>query len=228
MQLVAELFKNCHQASVSIAKVIHVFDREGDIAEVFESASEMENTGVVVRAAHNRCLLDENSYLWEYVAAQPVQFEREIELPQTKKRCQRIATLEIRFCLCKLRSPRHLKNQDSFEVYAVYAREINPPLTEEPVEWMLLTTESVTTPQEANQILRWYTLSKIGWFFEPIIFMPKPRQLPPLEDLQQRTDQVIKILELLEQEIQEILTTGKVAPAGCWIVRYQARGRKGT
>jgi hypothetical protein len=58
--------------------------------------------------------------------------------------------------------------------------------------------------------------------------MPKPRQLPPLEDLQQRTDQVIKILELLEQEIQEILTTGKVAPAGCWIVRYQARGRKGT
>jgi hypothetical protein len=34
--------KNCHQASVSIAKVIHVFDREGDIAEVFESASEWD------------------------------------------------------------------------------------------------------------------------------------------------------------------------------------------
>lgn len=93
LQEVDELFKNCHQAGVSIPKVIHVFDREGDMAEVFETASEMENTGFVVRAAHNRCLLDENSYLWEYVAAQPVQFEREIELPQTKKRCQRIATL---------------------------------------------------------------------------------------------------------------------------------------
>lgn len=58
--------------------------------------------------------------------------------------------------------------------------------------------------------------------------MPKPYQLPPLEDLQQRTDQLIKILELLEQEIQEILAAGKVAPSGCWIVRYQARGRKGT
>ena len=57
--------------------------------------------------------------------------------------------------------------------------------------------------------------------------MSKPHQLPPLKDLQQRTDQLIKILELLEQEIQEILATGKVAPSGCWIVRYQARGRKG-
>lgn len=57
--------------------------------------------------------------------------------------------------------------------------------------------------------------------------MPKPQQLPPLEDLQQRTDYLIKFLKQLEQEIQEILATGKVAPSGCWIVRYQARGRKG-
>lgn len=156
-QQVDELFKNCHQASVSIPKVIHVFDREGDIAEVFESASEMENTGVVVRAAHNRCLSDENLYLWEYVAAQPVQFERQMELPETKKRSPRVATLEIRFCPVKLRVLSRLKNQDCFKIYAVYVREINPPPTEEPVEWMLLTTESVTTPQEANQILRWYT-----------------------------------------------------------------------
>jgi hypothetical protein len=59
------------------------------------------------------------------------------------------------------------------------------------------------------------------------MFMPKPHHLPPLEDLQQRTDQLIKMLELWEQEIKEILATGKVAPSGCWIVRYQARGRKG-
>lgn len=84
---------------------------------------------------------------------QRLQQERQLK----KKRSPRVATLEIRFCPVKLRTPRHLTNQDSFEVYAVYAREINPPPTEEPVEWMLLTSESVTTPQEANQILRWYT-----------------------------------------------------------------------
>lgn len=74
----------------------------------------------MVRAAHNRCLSDENLYLWEYVATQPVQFEREMELHETKKRSPRVATLEIRFCPVKLRVPSRLKNQDSFEIYAVY------------------------------------------------------------------------------------------------------------
>lgn len=156
-QQVDKLFENCHQASFCIPKVIHVFDREGDIAEVFERASEMKNTGVVVRAAHNRCLPDENLHLWEYVAAQTVQFVREIELAETKKRLPRTATLEIRFCPVKLQSPNCLKERGSLNVYAVYAREINAPTTEEPVSWMLLTSESVTTQQSASQILRWYT-----------------------------------------------------------------------
>ena len=37
-------------------KIIHVFDREGDIAEVFKQVSQTINTGVVVRAAHNRAI----------------------------------------------------------------------------------------------------------------------------------------------------------------------------
>ena len=35
------------------SRVIHVFDREGDIAEVFARVRQTQNTGVVVRAAHN-------------------------------------------------------------------------------------------------------------------------------------------------------------------------------
>lgn len=138
-------------------KVIHVFDREGDISEVFEQACQIKNTGVVVRAAHNRSLQDSNQHLWEYVAAQRVQFVLEVTLPETKKRSARIASLEVKFCRVKLQFPSRLKNGDDFKVYAVYAQEINPPEQEEPVEWMLLTTESVTTDQEAAQILRWYT-----------------------------------------------------------------------
>jgi hypothetical protein len=53
-----------------LSRVIHVFDREGDIAEVFALTSKTKNTGVVVRAAHNRCLSGENSHLWEYVISQ--------------------------------------------------------------------------------------------------------------------------------------------------------------
>lgn len=137
--------------------VIHVFDREGDIAEVFALSSKNKNTGVVVRAAHNRCLSGENSYLWEYVTSQKVQFIKEIELPETKKRKKRTATLEIRYCPVSINPPSRLKNSGNFNVYALFATEINVPDGCEPVTWMLLTSELVTTQAEASQILRWYT-----------------------------------------------------------------------
>jgi hypothetical protein len=45
------------------------------------------------------------------------------------------------------------------------------------------------------------------------------------DDLAKRIDAVAKTKKLLEQEIHSILASGKVAPASCWIVRYQAKGR---
>jgi hypothetical protein len=65
--------------------------------------------------------------------------------------------MEISFCPVLISPPTRLKNEGSFNVYAVYAREINAPENCDPVEWMLLSTESVTTQQEAEQVLRWYT-----------------------------------------------------------------------
>lgn len=34
-------------------RVIHLFDREGDIAEVFDRIRQLKHTGVVVRAVNN-------------------------------------------------------------------------------------------------------------------------------------------------------------------------------
>jgi hypothetical protein len=86
-----------------------------------------------------------------------IEVETTVELSPTKKRTGRSAQLAVRFCPVKLRAPDRLKNQESFPVYAVYATEINAPFGEDPITWMLLTTELVTTPEEALQILRWYT-----------------------------------------------------------------------
>ena len=138
-------------------KMIHVFDREGDIAEVFEFVSKTPNTGVVVRAAHNRALSEENSYLKEWLPDQPIKMEVAVELPKTKKRTERTATLAIRYAPIKLRSPARIKEPEYFEVYGVYAVEIDPPEGCEPVEWMILTTEPVTNGSQAQTILRWYT-----------------------------------------------------------------------
>lgn len=85
-QQVENLFSNLETLDGLQPKVIHIFDREGDIALVFEQACEMKNIGVVVRAAHNRCLQDETLHLWQYVASQPVEFVLEVTLCETKKR----------------------------------------------------------------------------------------------------------------------------------------------
>jgi hypothetical protein len=138
-------------------QVIHAFDREGDITEVFDKVRQLQHTGVIVRAAHNRSLDSESERLWSKLEGQPISLEQEIELPQTSKRSARKTKLAIRFCPVSLRTPYRFDNRDPLLVYAVYATEVDCPEGETSVEWMLLTTEVVADIQMASTILRWYS-----------------------------------------------------------------------
>jgi hypothetical protein len=126
------------------SRIIHIFDREGDIAEVFDQVLEMEYTGVVVRAAHDRCLEPNDVHLWQYLSNQPIQVYQEVELPATAKRTARKALLAVRFSPIQLRSPRRLNNQNPLKIYAVYAQEIEPIDQGEAICWMLLTTDTIS------------------------------------------------------------------------------------
>ena len=138
-------------------RVIHVFDREGDITEVFDKIRQLQHTGILVRAAHNRRIDSDSERLWSKLLAQPSNFEQEIELPQTGQRSARKTKLAVRFCPLNLRTPYRFDNRDPLPVYAVYATEIDCPEGETPIEWMLLTTEVVADIHTASTILRWYT-----------------------------------------------------------------------
>lgn len=138
-------------------KVIHVFDREGDIAEVFEKARHLENTGVLVRATHDRSLDTQSERLCSKLEAPPVAFEQTIELPATAKRAARTAKIEVRFCEVCLKAPVRFDDQGPIQIYAVYAHEVDPPEGVTPLAWMLLTTEAVYCHEDAARILRWYT-----------------------------------------------------------------------
>lgn len=138
-------------------RVIHVFDREGDITEVFDKVRQLQHTGVLVRAAQNRSLDPDSERLWAKLEAQSISFKQEIALPETNKRSARTATLVVRFCPVNLRTPYRFDNRDPLLVYAIYATEIDCPEGETPLEWMLLTTEVVIDEQMAATILRWYS-----------------------------------------------------------------------
>ena len=45
-------------------RIMHVFDREGDITEVLDQVRQLKQTGVVVRAAHNRSIDPSKERLW--------------------------------------------------------------------------------------------------------------------------------------------------------------------
>ncbi len=78
--------------------MIHVFDREGDITEVFDKVRQLQHTGVLVRAAQNRSLDPDSERLWAKLEAQSICFQQEIDLPETSKRSARRATIVVRFC----------------------------------------------------------------------------------------------------------------------------------
>lgn len=47
-------------------------------------------------------------------------------------------------------------------------------------------------------------------------------------ELEQRADRIADAIAKLSSQIQQIESQGEVAPAGCCVLRYQARGRRGT
>lgn len=113
-------------------QVIHVFDREGDISEVFEQVRQLKHTGVLVRAAHNRSLDKNSERLWDKMESEPIRFTQERDVPDTANSKGRKAKLAVRFCPVNLRTPYRFDNRDPLKVYAVYATQIDCPEGETP------------------------------------------------------------------------------------------------
>lgn len=145
---------------------VSVGDRESDIFELFDEATRTSNgPKLLVRAerTRNRKTLDNpgsenHEYLWERMKKQPVVGHRSVHIPKKSTRPGRTAKIEVRYASVLLRPPVDSKLQP-VQVWAVYAREVGyGPEVNEPIEWMLLTTVAVSSSDDAEERLRWYTL----------------------------------------------------------------------
>ena len=110
-------------------RVIHVFDAScASVAEVFDAVRQLQHTGVLVRAAHNRSLDAESERLWQFLESQSIGFEQDIHLPETATRKARQAKLAVRFGPVQLRTPYRFEHREPLKVHAVYATEVDCPL----------------------------------------------------------------------------------------------------
>jgi Domain of unknown function (DUF4338)/Transposase DNA-binding/Transposase Tn5 dimerisation domain len=157
-------------AEMPQTRLVNVCDREADFFEMMEEQRRNPSVDLLVRAHHNRGITAEPFKLFEGVRQAAVQTKVQIPIPRqsarpklSKKKARtkmpsRQAELEVRYERIQLCPPKYYSGKDPIDVWIVHAVEASPPDAGKPVEWFLLTTWDVRSPEDAVQCLRWYCL----------------------------------------------------------------------
>jgi hypothetical protein len=156
-------------AGLPDTRLVCVMDREADFFELFDEQRQDGRVDLLVRAKHDRQLGDDQRF-FETVRQSPVQGRLQIPVPRQSARPkksgqkakegspQRLAEVSLRYLRIELRLPRHLKDKEPIPVWVVHVREDLPPEGAKPLEWFLLSTGAIGSPEEAAECLRWYAL----------------------------------------------------------------------
>jgi hypothetical protein len=154
-----------------------IADSEADIYELFAEARGAQPLQWLIRACQDRALDGtDGGHLRDAVLATPVLYEVELKVrgrqaktaaedrARRQNRVTRQATVEVRAQTLTLRPParpdRHLP---PVTVNVVLVREASPPPGEPPVEWLLVTTLPIDTPEQVRTIVEY---SCIRWSIE--------------------------------------------------------------
>lgn len=166
------------------AEVTVVGDRESDIYEIYAENQRRVRAGepcahVLIRASKDRLLLVEEGSREQperlfaavrggsELGTYKVQVTKKDQIRKKKggnrttvHREKREATLQVRAVRVTL-SPPDRRTGETLEpvtLWAVGAFEVNPPDGQEPIEWILLTSQPVETFAQAQRIISAYTL----------------------------------------------------------------------
>lgn len=158
-------------------QLIHVMDREGDIYALYAEMVEGAKERFVIRLAQDRRVLSEELgeepvKLREALEDQKKLLTLEVPLSPRKldprpgrskslpPRDWRMATLVFSAKRLTFLRPKNALVSTglpaSIDVNVVHVREINAPEGEEPVEWLLVTTEPIATREDVVKIVNWY------------------------------------------------------------------------
>lgn len=151
--------------------IVSIADREGDIYELFAETLDVNNekdqrAEFIIRGSKDRMLKKDktnkeknkiNNKLKKSVAEAPVIGIIEFDMQGTKNRTSRHVTQEIRALSVALQPARRVGSKlPSVTINVVFAKEINTPHGEKPIEWLLLTSLPVNTTEQAIQVITWY------------------------------------------------------------------------
>ncbi|MGK7888063.1 MAG: IS4 family transposase [Leptolyngbyaceae cyanobacterium] len=141
-------------------KITHIGDRESDIYEEWARVPDAENH-LLVRVRADRCLRGCSASLYRYLAEQPCEGTYTVDVPADSRidRRAREAWMAVRFTPLEIQRPANVSATEyppGVQLYAVEAKEVNPPADQEAIHWRLLTTHCVMTLEQALQVIGWY------------------------------------------------------------------------
>jgi hypothetical protein len=177
-QLACEVQQRCPDTLV-----VNVADREGDLHAWFLDAMRRvpeERAEFIIRAKCNRRLATgtEPRSVWEAMQKARAAGRMTIELTRQPDRPPRPVTLRIAVKRVTFHGVRRPGGRlPPVEVVAVYAKECRPPRSEEPVEWLLLTSLPVADFPSACPVVPW---SRCRWEIEVCQTQPIPMTRCPL------------------------------------------------
>ncbi len=156
-------------------RAIHVMDQEADDYDLLAAMLQAQ-LGFVIRASPERQTANDGLSAKEVLAQEPTRLFRTVSLnPRSPRkavatrgrrpaRAERNAALRIRWGKVSIRHLQH-SHSDVRELsfWAVHVFEPKPPPGEEPIEWMLFTSEAVNTFAEAAEVVDHY---RARWLIE--------------------------------------------------------------
>jgi len=155
----AERSQRCFQVGEA-RLVTHIGDREADLYEEWATVPDRYNH-VLVRVHQDRRLLGQTQSLYDYLSAQPCEGTYSVKVMADPRhgRTAREAWLSVRCASVQIQRPNKLNREDyppSIKLYAVEAKEVNPPTGQAPIHWRLMTTHPVVSIEQALQVIQWY------------------------------------------------------------------------
>ncbi len=154
----------------TMANIITVCDREADIHEFLQYHVERDQR-FVVRAAQDRCVEAEEGSLWEHLSQRNVIGKYEVTISQRggqhggsgqnarSARTKHVAKMEIRTGAVTVLPPRNRKAANRpIRANAVLARQVDVPKEQDALEWMVLTSEQVSSKRSALEVVHFYEL----------------------------------------------------------------------
>jgi hypothetical protein len=136
---------------------VSVNDREGDIYEMLQEATlPGHHAGLLVRARHDRSIVGEKKSLFRYLGQLPSAGTWTTKVPRHEDQPAREVTLSIAFGKVRFPPPRNHAAEAPVSLWAVWAKETDPPTGQKPICWCLLTTVPVHTLADAIERIQWY------------------------------------------------------------------------